>query len=631
MHAEVLIVQVCKFLDDGDGMYRLHEPCRFLAGLPGVVAIDCHYAHRHLPRLLRLADVVILQFLHNWDLLSMLDERRAAGKVTVFEANDNFFDVQPWNPVADSWRQQSIRAEYRIFMSQCDAVQTSTPWLANLWKPWARRVQTFANQLTVVPPLSAPPVRPLTIGWGGSVGHFADLYAIAPSLQRWLNNHPNVHLALMTHELAKSFFDLAPERFHFTNFSSLSDYLRFLKSLDIGLAPLLPTDYNRGRSDVKFLEYAVSGVPGIYADLDPYRDSVVEGQTGFLYSTPRQMLERLEQLVADAELRQRIRSQAHQYVSEERRLEKHIATRLEFYRRLLPASPVGFELPAEILAATEVSGRYLQLRPQATEEVFLAAQESPPLSQTLDQLEQIGRRFPDYHAAHVTRGRMLNDAKRSAEAFEVLQRALKLEPDSAATLCELGRCFYFRNEIASARECFEKALRINPWYYPGWQYFLRFLRFVRAADSTDWAQRADQTFPDDFPLALLTIALHPPQLQIGLLSELLERSWARPHAEDSDSLLAFEQSAAEAIHGVEGGPEGAALLRRACELFPHSARLADMLGQVLYRQGDAEESATCFRRALVIRRTAKMYAAEFPRDDRSFHFWQFADSVARWG
>lgn len=53
MHADVLIVQVCKFLDDGNGMYRLQEPCRFLAGLPGVVAIDCHYAHRHLPRVRR--------------------------------------------------------------------------------------------------------------------------------------------------------------------------------------------------------------------------------------------------------------------------------------------------------------------------------------------------------------------------------------------------------------------------------------------------------------------------------------------------------------------------------------------------------------------------------------------------
>jgi hypothetical protein len=56
MHADLLIVQICKFLDDGDGAYRLHEPSRALANSPGVVVIDCHFAHRLLPILTKLAD-----------------------------------------------------------------------------------------------------------------------------------------------------------------------------------------------------------------------------------------------------------------------------------------------------------------------------------------------------------------------------------------------------------------------------------------------------------------------------------------------------------------------------------------------------------------------------------------------
>ena len=64
------------------------------------------------------------------------------------------------------------------------------------------------------------------------------------------------------------------------------DYLHFLQSLDIGLAVDTCTEYNRRcRSDAKFLEYAAAGVAGIYADLQPYRDSVVHGETGLLYRT----------------------------------------------------------------------------------------------------------------------------------------------------------------------------------------------------------------------------------------------------------------------------------------------------------------------------------------------------------
>src|SRR5437773_3737546 len=101
MQADLLVVQVCDFLDDGDGFYRLHEPSRCLSRLPGVTVVDCHFYHRWLPALLEAADVLVLPFLHDWDLFPDIEARRAAGRVTVFEANDYFYDVQPWSPIAE--------------------------------------------------------------------------------------------------------------------------------------------------------------------------------------------------------------------------------------------------------------------------------------------------------------------------------------------------------------------------------------------------------------------------------------------------------------------------------------------------------------------------------------------------
>src|SRR5207248_6437198 len=135
----------------GDGLYRMHEPSRHLSRLSGVTVIDCHYYHRLLPALVEAADVIVLPFLHDWDFFAAIEHRRAAGRVTVFEANDYFYDVQPWSPVARQWQDRSVQEEYRHYLAAADGVQTSTDELARRWRPLARRVAVFANQLTDVP------------------------------------------------------------------------------------------------------------------------------------------------------------------------------------------------------------------------------------------------------------------------------------------------------------------------------------------------------------------------------------------------------------------------------------------------------------------------------------------------
>ncbi|HTW94385.1 MAG TPA: glycosyltransferase [Tepidisphaeraceae bacterium] len=627
MHADLLILQICDFLDDGDGIYRLHEPSRFLARLPGVVVIDCHYYHHLLPRLIESADVLILQFFHNWDFLPFIDQRRQRGQVTVFEANDNFYDVQPWNPIAEGWRDQAIQEEYRKYMRHCDAVQTSADFLAGLWKPFARKVAVFPNQLPEIPPLTDPPDRPLTIGWGGSPGHFADWYAIVPLLRRWLADHPDVHLAVMNNDLAKPFFDLPPDRYHFTSFGTLHDYLRFLPSLDIGLAPLLPTGYNRGRSDVKFLEYAMSGVPGIYADLEPYRATVQNGQTGFLYSTGDELISHINELATSPDLRRRIRRNAHELVSQNRRLDRHISERLSFYRSLFTRSPKGADLPPEILSAAEIEGNYLRLRPGEAERAFIAATARNKPPEIASAVAAVAQRFPDFHHALLHHGRHLNDARRYADALAVLRRVQEISPLSAAVLCELARAHYLLNDFSTAQAAFEKALEINPDFHPGWQYFLRFLRHTRRAGATDWAQKARQQFPNDFGIALLAIALHPPATQIELLGELLGESSARPHPDDFASPPVFAAAVSEALKSTGPTPAALAMLGRACEVFPESARLADIFARALFAADKIEESHAQYRRALHLRHVARSYQADYPRDDGSHYYWQFAEHI----
>lgn len=635
MKAELLILQICDFLDDGDGFYRLHEPSRLLGQLPGVVSIDCHFYHRLLPVLVEAADVIVLPFIHDWDFFSVIEDRRARGQVTVFEANDYFYDIQPWNPIGAQWQDRSVQEEYRHYMAAADAVQTSTEELGRRWKASARRVAVFANHLGEIPPLSErakPSGGPLTIGWGGSPGHFADWYHFAPLLEKWLAAHPDVHLAVMCNEFAKPFIQIPPERYHFTSFGSMTEYRKFLPTLDIGLAPLLPSEYNRCRSDVKFLEYASHGVAGIYANLEPYRESVSHGATGLLYRTETEFIEHLDALASDERVRQRIRRQAYEYVSRERRMRDHIGERLALYKELLGGRAVGWEIPGRILSAAEQEGNYLQLKPQHAERTMMGAAQPPSTREKVQTMARLLEQYPNYLAALQQAGRMLNDLREYRGAAAYIERALAIAPRSARALCELGRARFGLGDAEGARKTLERAIEVNPVFLPGWQYLLRLLELRKSPDGAAWAQRAHRTYPTVYALALAGSKLFGGIETVKEIRRLLEEYGPGFTDEEKVSAAAaFSQTIAEVIGPFLGEAEGRTLLERACAVFPKSARLADMLGRALFSAGRYNESNEQYARALEIRRTTQGYQAEFPKEDGTIHYWQFAENIRRWG
>jgi glycosyltransferase involved in cell wall biosynthesis len=90
---------------------------------------------------------------------------------------------------------------------------------------------------------------------------------------------------------------------------------------DVAIAPLLDTPLNRAKSDIKFLDYALLGVPGVYSEESVYSSAVISGETGLLApTTPDGFRDALERLLDDPALRDRISRAAHQRVASSRTL-----------------------------------------------------------------------------------------------------------------------------------------------------------------------------------------------------------------------------------------------------------------------------------------------------------------------
>ena len=105
-------------------------------------------------------------------------------------------------------------------------------------------------------------------------------------------------------------------------------YVRFVKTLfslhvDIGLAPLEDNEFNRCKSNIKWLEYSACTAAGIYSDLPPYKD-IQSGRDGLLVgNSPREWRDALEFLICNKKERIKMGYMARKRVMDEFTLNKN--------------------------------------------------------------------------------------------------------------------------------------------------------------------------------------------------------------------------------------------------------------------------------------------------------------------
>jgi glycosyltransferase involved in cell wall biosynthesis len=473
------IVQIGSFGDIGDSVYRMHEPAAALACLSGIEMYEVHPQARHRDAAALAADVVVLTMTLDVEVFRLIHQRRLAGRVTICEINDYIPDVQPWNPAHRTWSDSRARYIAEELMRRCDGVQVTTPSLAEWVAPMARQVSVLPNHLVEIPPLrhrnAAPPSprRPLVIGWGGSVGHLQDLESTVPVLLKWFQEHPEVQLQVMGDELiADLFTELPSQQFSFRPGGSLDNYLKWLEQIDIGIAPLLDTQYNRCRSDVKFLEYASRGVVPVLQRLNPYQQ-VDDGDTAFLFGNPAELISILNRLISSGQLRQQTAIAAYTHVNRERRLQNHVSQRLAFYNELIAASA-----PA-------------------------SANLEPPLRTAIDQdmhaIPGWQQRGPHHWRLHL---HTAADRQRAAgveamqegaldQAMACFQNAFDLDPSDAFSLTFLGYGLQQRGHLSQAQAAYEQAMAIDPQLSRP----VRALARLHQKAAAHYARRADELNP----------------------------------------------------------------------------------------------------------------------------------------
>lgn len=192
-------------------------------------------------------------------------------------------------PTAYRERMASAAAGQPRLLALADEVIACSDQLADRFR------ERHGNVRVMTPPLISPlpelahfangPAgeQPWRIGFHGTRAHRADLARIAPALQAMQCERSDTELELMLGEhVPVALADLprthcpAPLAWH--TFRAYQARRR----VHIGLAPLLDTPFNRGKSFIKFLDIAAMGGVGIYSRRPPYTEIVEHGVNGLL-------------------------------------------------------------------------------------------------------------------------------------------------------------------------------------------------------------------------------------------------------------------------------------------------------------------------------------------------------------
>jgi len=156
----------------------------------------------------------------------------------------------------------------------------------------------------------------IRIGYAtGSRTHQRDLALAVPALVEVLSENPSARLVLFRRALELEEFPELKRLEHQIEWRDLVpveklpfEYARF----DINLAPLeVGNRFCEAKSELKFFEAVLVGVPTIASPTEPFVDAIRHGETGFLANSNCEWHECLDRLIKDRELRERIAAKAY--------------------------------------------------------------------------------------------------------------------------------------------------------------------------------------------------------------------------------------------------------------------------------------------------------------------------------
>ena len=308
--------------------YRCYVPGVELKRLGYEVVLDQTLRPEDVDRF----DVIVFQRKTDERSLEIIKVANSAGKLTVYEIDDDVWNVARTNPGAGTWTQTALSGLARC-AGACQLVTTASEVLAQRLRRINPHVRVLPNSLPAdswdYPKPKEQREDRVVLGWAGSSSHVEDLRIISEVVQQLVERYPQVEFVFAGGP------DDVPltlgNRVRRLEATDIRRYPEVLEQIDVGVIPLQDTAFNRAKSDLKFVEYSMLGIPSVASKVEPYLKSVKHGENGFLAVNAKDWLKFLGRLVENVELRREIGARAQAF-ARTRTIDRTIAHWIRAYK-----------------------------------------------------------------------------------------------------------------------------------------------------------------------------------------------------------------------------------------------------------------------------------------------------------
>ncbi|MBT5032505.1 MAG: glycosyltransferase [Proteobacteria bacterium] len=275
---------------------------------------------------MHLFDIVLFYRVPGFsDVLLTIRYAKAINKIVIYDTDDLIFDRARLEEKfkggsgqlsQHDYEQMLKGAElYRSALKLCDYATTTTPALQNEIERviGKGRCAILPNALdqTVFEVLDTPmaqkPEGVIRLIYGsGTRTHDADFALVGEVLARLMDKHPNLELIIIGFLTLPVSLESYVDRIQRMELMDFDVYLTTLRYADISIAPLEEGIFADCKSEIKWLEAGVFGIPSVVTPTSTYRDVIDPGVDGFFANNEAEWEKTIGQLIESESLRRQV-------------------------------------------------------------------------------------------------------------------------------------------------------------------------------------------------------------------------------------------------------------------------------------------------------------------------------------
>lgn len=242
-------------------------------------------------------DAFIFHRIPKPEWIDTMEDIKDLGKKVAWQFDDDPNTIPHWNPATRSVALVPPEV-FNDVLELVDMILVSTPFLAQAFhRPEKTRIVPNLIRLDEWQGAEERKDGPVRVLWAGSLCHQKDLDILTEPILRLIGEKGDdvqffffgdLPEGLTTYKRITGYtvgkaVPIDPRHIGLTEHVPFRDYYATLQQLgaDIGLAPLVDCEFNKSKSNVKWLEYSMLGAATVATSLEPYH-CIADGIEGRL-------------------------------------------------------------------------------------------------------------------------------------------------------------------------------------------------------------------------------------------------------------------------------------------------------------------------------------------------------------